>query len=140
MTYMTHQTYDIYHVNVWVDACSKLFVTTRNIGCSCQVVKVDARANWYARFPIVCQSHKPCCGSLPTRLVVGNNATTSLVGIPSTANTVGKLATTKLLGTCFTTYLVCSHKLCGNTFHNYDCGNTSPQPTYIEGTTFSRQI
>ena len=33
-----------------------------------------------ARFPIVCQSHKPCCGSLPTRLVVGNIATTSLVG------------------------------------------------------------
>ena len=72
-------------------------------------------SNEDARFHIVCQSHKPCCGSLPTRLVVGNIATTRLVGIPATASFVGKPATTMLVGTCFTADLVCSHKLCGNT-------------------------
>ena len=65
-----------------------------------------------ARFPIVCQSHKPCCGSFPTRLVVGNIATTSLVGIPATASTVGKPATTKLVGTCFTSSVGTLPQLC----------------------------
>ena len=88
---------------------------TINVFVLFQNYTVWHRAIFNARFPIVCQSHKPCCGSLPTRLVVGNIATTHLVGIPATASLVGKPATTMLVGTCYTADLACSHKLCVNT-------------------------
>ena len=96
----------------------------------------------HARFPIVCQSHKPCCGSLPTRLVVGNIATTRLVGIPATASLVGKPATIMLVGSCFTVDLACSHKLCGNTIVVGTSSTTMVvrPPVLILQTTFSRQI
>ena len=59
-----------------------------------------------ARFHIVCQSHKPCCESLSTRLVVGNIAITSLVGrLPRQVywedfgdKSSGKTSTTSLVG------------------------------------------
>ena len=73
-----------------------------------------------ARFPIVGQFHKPCCGSLPTRLVVENIATTSSVGRlrkqvqwedfhnkssgkTSMTRLVQSMATTKLVGNIATT-------------------------------------